>query len=165
VRILLSQILASAEDIPTSSTSQGPRSVEDVSLICSLSQKRLSKPVVLDSLVVQRGISILRQPGGELYRPTADDAISIVTELDDDSPVLQMLRNFKGLPSSTSALLLRLERIALVPPSSSFTLESISRDFKGAINRANRTDLASHGPLELKSPTIVPPTIVLDEEV
>ena len=64
-----------------------------------------------------------------------------------------------------SVLTLQIEKIPLLPPVTSFTLENIGRDFTAAINAANETDLVTRGPLELKSPNVVPPQIVLDQEV
>lgn len=118
----------------------------------------------MDSVIVQRGLSILRQRGGELYRPASATGSAIVTELSDSDPLRQLLSHCQALPSK-STLALRVEKIDMPPPSCSYSLDSLGRDFVVAVRRANETDLVTRGPLELKSVNVIAPQIVLDEEV
>lgn len=163
-RILLALILASADDIKAG-TAAVLGAAEEISLICSSSNRRLTDPILLNSSIVQRNIALLRQRGGPLYRPAMDVDESEIAELDDHGLVHQILSHSKMLPDSSSILALHVERIGLVPPSSAFTLDSLGRDFIYAIQCANKTDLVTRGPLELKSPNVVPPQIVVDEDV
>ncbi|KAJ6599763.1 hypothetical protein DFH09DRAFT_626245 [Mycena vulgaris] len=66
VRILLAYIAGAAD---AASTAVPQRPVEEISLLCASSQKRLRDPVSLHSVVVERTIAGLHQPGGALYRP------------------------------------------------------------------------------------------------
>lgn len=44
-------------------------------------------------------------------------------------------------------------------------LAKVGQNFLGAIEDANKTDLVTRGPLDLKSSEMIPPLIVLDQEV
>jgi hypothetical protein len=116
---------------------------------------------MMDSAAVERSSAMLRQLGGHLYRPNETHTVADVEEL---THVLQILAQTRGSVLQ-SVLTLQTENIPLLPPANSFTLESIGRDFTAAINAANETDLVTRGPLELKSPNVFSPQIVLDEEV
>jgi hypothetical protein len=61
--------------------------------------------------------------------------------------------------------MLRVEDISAAPREMMGPLDSAARDFVAAIRRANHGDLVSQGPLEIKSVEVVPPRIVVDQEV
>ncbi|KAJ7670709.1 hypothetical protein DFH06DRAFT_1468485 [Mycena polygramma] len=159
-RIFLAYIAEAADGEPTALTNPP---IEELSLVCTVSRKRLSDPVYLDSALVERSIANLRLPGGALYRPTPLAGPPTFAELVDADIVRQLLPRLRGL-SSPSTLLLRVEEIAAVPRERIAPLDSAARDFVAAIKRANEGDLVSQGPLELKSVDVVPPRIVIDQE-
>ncbi|KAJ7106228.1 hypothetical protein C8R44DRAFT_805910 [Mycena epipterygia] len=159
VRILLACI-TSAADAPSAAIPRRP--VEEISLLCALSRKRLKDPVSLDSALVERKVANLHQPGGALYRPNHSTPDSSVLPLSDDI-VLQLLPSLHGLPAP-SVLVLRVHNIGSAPQSFMSTLETAPRDFTAAIRRANLTDLATQMPLSLKDARIIAPRIVVDQE-
>jgi hypothetical protein len=120
----------------------------------------------MDSVVVERSLALLHQPGGLLYKPSITQPPPSIGELETTSLVVlkRILSHCQNL-SSASILALHIERMKPAPPSHPYTLDSVSRDFLAAIRRANKTDLVTRGPLELKSPSVVAPQIVLDEDV
>jgi hypothetical protein len=140
--------------------------IEDISLTCSISQKPLIDPLLMDSVVVERSLALLHQPGGLLYKPSITQPPPCIGELETDSLVIlkRILSQCQSLPSA-SILALHIERMSPPPPSHPYTLDTVARDFIAAIRRANKTDLVTRGPLELKSPSVVAPQIVLDEDV
>ncbi|KAJ6518100.1 hypothetical protein C8R47DRAFT_1086007, partial [Mycena vitilis] len=142
------------------------RAVEDVSLVCQLSQKRLADPVVFNGVVVERRVAHLHEPGAPLFHTiTSSEKSARLVELPPKE--IQVLRALlacsRGLHAATT-LVLRVGDIGSAPPSFMATLDSAARDYIQAIRRANQTDLVTRGPLELKSADVVPPQIVLDQE-
>ncbi|GLB39236.1 hypothetical protein LshimejAT787_0603980 [Lyophyllum shimeji] len=137
------------------------RILESFSLVCSLSQKRLVDPVLLDSCaVVDRTAALHFIPGGVLYRPQYAVEERSVADLSQSElrQVLAQTSEFFG----SEIYALRLHDIwPLTRPRS---LERAGSNFSNAIRETNETDLIARGPLELKSPAVVPPQIVLDEE-
>ena len=122
----------------------------------------------MDSQVVDREFAILRQLGGELYRPSSMCVISEMT--DNKVEQLKRLLSYRyALPVSDSrflsTLVFDLEKLGSVSSLPSFDLARVGRDFVGAIENANKTDLVTRGPLDLKSADMIPPQIVLDQEV
>lgn len=87
-----------------------------------------------------------------------------MVELADTDVVPQLLARLQGLPA-VSTLLLRVDDIGAAPRQLMAPLDSAARDFVAAIRRANLGDLVSQGPLELKSVEVIPPRIVVDQEV
>ncbi|KAF8148358.1 hypothetical protein K438DRAFT_1989266 [Mycena galopus ATCC 62051] len=160
VRILLAYI-ASAADAESAAAAQRP--VEEISVICAVSRKRLRDPVFLDSAVVERGVAILHQRGGALYRPNYSALSPSVSKLSDTDPIAALLPCLPGL-SGNSVLFLRANDIGWPPKAFNSPLDTAARDFISAIRRANQTDLVSQGPLELKSADVVPPRIVVDQD-
>ncbi|KAJ7739067.1 hypothetical protein DFH07DRAFT_840632 [Mycena maculata] len=160
VRIFLAYI-ASAADGESQATPQRP--VEEISLVCAMSRKRLTDPVSLDSGLVERAVAMLYQPGGSLYRPNSANPVSPIVELSPTDPVLQLLPCLPAL-RAPSALFLRVQDIGWPPRAFMCTLDTAARDFVAAIRRANQTDLVSQGPLELKSVEVIAPRIVVDQE-
>lgn len=157
--------MASAADAPSAARPERP--VDEISLVCVLSQKRLEDPVLIDTAVVERAVAQLHQPGGLLFRPSpsAEDTSSLA-EMNNGEVLRELLACSPGLPSDVhSTLLLRVEDIGAPPTSFTATLDSVGRDFILAVKRANQTDLGTRGPLELKGVDVVPPQIVLDQEV
>jgi len=67
--------------------------------------------------------------------------------------------------SSHSVTVFSVENMVFVPSPRSLDLNRVGRDLIGAIEGANRTNLATRGPLDLKSADVIPPQIVLDQEV
>jgi len=122
----------------------------------------------MDSQVVDRDFAILRQLGGELYKPSSTCVISEMT--DNRVEQLKRLLSFRyALPVSDSrflsTLVFDIEKLGPVSSLPSFDLARVGRDFVGAIENANKTDLVTRGPLDLKSADMIPPQIVLDQEV
>ncbi|KAK0457420.1 uncharacterized protein EV420DRAFT_1548064 [Desarmillaria tabescens] len=160
-RILLGHILTMGE--VTDSNLANPV-VEDISLVCSVSQKRLVDPVLLGTEHVNRDIGALRRIGGELHRPSHRTAVPAVMDMDDSTKlVLNQLLSHSKLLESSSKLVFFPNRVD--PPSSSsvYSLDSLGRDFHSAIKRVNETDLVTRGPLDLKAANVIPLQIVLDE--
>jgi hypothetical protein len=120
----------------------------------------------MDTTVVERSFASLRQPGGLLYKPSATQPPPCIRELEATSLMVlrQILSHYRSSPP-TSILALHTEHIGPAPPSHPYALDSVARDFLISIRRANKTDLVTRGPLELKSPSVVAPQIVLDEDV
>ncbi|PVF92994.1 hypothetical protein CPB86DRAFT_142196 [Serendipita vermifera] len=163
IRILLAHVL-SAADHPSPKGSSTPSMIDSVSLVCSISRKRLTSPILMDSVVVEKSFASLRQPKGLLYQSSSATVPQIVDMDKDALKVLkQLLCHLRGA-SSASALALHIEHISPAPPSHPYHLESVARDFNLAIRHANKTDLVSRGPLDLKSQSVVPPQIVVDED-
>lgn len=160
VRIFLAY-MASAADVGSTSIVQRP--VEELSLICALSHKRLKDPVLLDTVVVERAVARLHQPGGFLFRPGIPITTPAVAEIGDHGVLKRILAQMSGLPSD-STLVLEVNNIGAPPASFLATLDAVARDFVLTIRRANQTDLVARGPLELKSVNVIPPQIVLDQE-
>ncbi|KAJ6451921.1 hypothetical protein C8R45DRAFT_1041477 [Mycena sanguinolenta] len=160
VRILLAYV-ASAADAESAAIAQRP--VEDISVVCALSRKRLQDPVILNSARVERGVTALYQRGGALFRPNHTAPTSpVVQELSDTDPIAVVLPSLPGL-CDESVLFFRVNDIGWAPQAFMSPLDSAARDFVSAIRRANQTDLVSQGPLELKSVTVIPPRIVVDQ--
>ncbi|KAJ7446553.1 hypothetical protein FB451DRAFT_1412223 [Mycena latifolia] len=160
VRILLAY-MASAADVGSAALPQRP--VDEISLVCALSQKRLANPVLLEAVVVERAVAQLHQPGGLLFRPGPSTDTSSIVEIGHNEILPRILAHSPGLRSE-STLVLRVDDIGTPPASFLATLDAVGRDFLLAIRRANQTDLVTRGPLELKSADVVPPQIVLDQE-
>lgn len=163
VRIFLAH-LASAADAGSTATAQRP--VEEISLICAVSRKRLLDPVLFNSAVVGRTAAALHQRGGALYRPNHSAPPPQLLELSNTDSVVMLLPCVPGLTgaSATATLLLRVSDIGWPPRAFMAPLDTAARDFIAAIRRANQTDLVSQGPLDLKSVDVVPPRIVVDQE-
>jgi hypothetical protein len=122
----------------------------------------------VDSQIVDRDFALLYQLGGELYRTHSTSVISELT--DNEVKGLKLLLSFRyALPVSDprflSTMVLDVEKLGSVSPLPSFDLAQVGRDFMGAIENANKTDLVTRGPLDLKSADLIPPQIVLDQEV
>ncbi|KAJ7648948.1 hypothetical protein DFH06DRAFT_1300213, partial [Mycena polygramma] len=147
-RIFLAYIAEAADG---ESTALPNHPIEELSLVCTVSRKRLSDPVYLDSALVERSIANLRLPGGVLYRPTPFAGPPSVVELVDVDLVRQLLPRLRGL-SSPSTLLLRVDEISAVPRERMAPLDSAARDFVAAIKRANQGDLVSQGGPRLSRP-------------
>jgi hypothetical protein len=122
----------------------------------------------MDSQVVDRDFAKLHQLGGELYRPSS---MAVISEMaDKDIEQLKRLLSYRyALPVSDSRFLSTMvfdvENLPIVSSLPSFDLTWVGRDFLGAIENANKTDLVTRGPLDLKSADMIPPQIVLDQEV
>lgn len=151
------------------STAAAHRPVVEIFLVCAVSHKRLTDPVFLDgeSGLVERKVAALLQPGGALYRPTHSDSKKSpsISELSATDPLAVLLSSVPGLRATSTLLFLRVHDIGWPPRAFRSTLDTAARDFVAAIRRANQTDLVSQGPLELKSVDVVPPRIVVDQEV
>ncbi|KAJ7689505.1 hypothetical protein B0H14DRAFT_3051045, partial [Mycena olivaceomarginata] len=162
-RIFLAH-LASAADAESAATAQRP--VQEISLICAVSRKRLLDPVLFNSAVVGRTAAALHQRGGALYRPNHSAPPPQLVELSNTDSVVMLLPCVPGLTgaSATATLLLRVSDIGWPPRAFMVPLDTAARDFIAAIRRANQTDLVSQGPLDLKSVDVVPPRIVVDQE-
>jgi hypothetical protein len=141
------------------------RPLESVSLICAVSHKRLTDPILLtqSSAIVERGVASLLKAGGDLYRPSLASGSERTVEAVGKTlrELLSRTADFR----SSSIHILCIEKLRSTLPAWSPSLESAGRDFIVAIKRANQTDLVSRGPLELKSAEVIPPQIVLDGEV
>jgi hypothetical protein len=160
-------VLGAAKNSEDSSDIIIPRPLDEVSLVCATSQKPLNDPILLDSHMVDRGMAELRGPGGELYRPCSMPIMSALT--DQELQQLKRLLSYSSaLPASDSrfksAMVFDAEILSSVP-SPSLDIARVGRDFMGAIENANKTELVTRGPLDLKSSEMIPPPIVLDQEV
>ncbi|KAJ7636660.1 hypothetical protein FB45DRAFT_1055980 [Roridomyces roridus] len=164
-RILLAHIASAADAGSTASASERP--AEEISLICSVSRKRLRDPVRLgnNNSVVERAVAALLSPGGPLYRPD-HSAVSTVHSASGTTELNSLADLLPTIPALTapSALVLRLHAIGWAPREFMTPLDTAARDFIAAIKRANRGDLVSQGPLELKSVSVVAPRIVVDQQ-
>jgi hypothetical protein len=139
--------------------------VENTSLVCSISRKRLETPITMDSAIVEQSFASLRQPKGLLYQAsTATDPVIRDMEEGAYQSLKQLLSHLRG-SLSVSALALHVDRIGPAPPAHPYSLESVARNFALAIKVANATDLVARGPLDLKSSSVIPPQIVVDEDV
>ncbi|KAK0202192.1 hypothetical protein DFS33DRAFT_1060450 [Desarmillaria ectypa] len=160
-RILLGHILTMGEVIDPNLANSV---VEDISLVCSVSQKRLMDPVLLGTERVNRNINALRQAGGELYRPSHRTAVPAAVDMEDSAKqILDQLLSHSKMLDCSSKIVFFPTRVD--PPSSSsvYSLDSLGRDFHNAIKRVNETDLVTRGPLDLKAANVIPLQIVLDE--
>ncbi|KAK0243779.1 hypothetical protein EDD85DRAFT_173202 [Armillaria nabsnona] len=160
-RILLGHVLTMGE--VTDSNSANPI-VEDISLGCSVSQKRLVDPVLLGTEHVNRDVSALRRAGGELFRPSHRTVMPAAADMEDSTKlILNQLLSHSKLLDYSSKIVFFPHRVD--PPSSSsvYSLDSLGRDFHSAIKRVNETDLVTRGPLDLKAVNVIPLQIVLDE--
>jgi hypothetical protein len=124
----------------------------------------------MGSQVVDRDFAVLHQQGGELYKPSSTTIISEM--MTSEVERLERLLSYRfALPVSDSRFLsmmvFEVEKLGPVssPSLPSFNLARVGRDFMGAIENANKTELVTRGPLDLKSANIIPPQIVLDQEV
>lgn len=97
--------------------------------------------------------------------------MSVISEM-TDSEVQQLKRLLSyryALPVSDSrfrsTMVFDVEKLGSVSSLPSLDLARVGRDFMGAIENANKTDLVTRGPLDLKSADVIPPQIVLDQEV
>jgi len=122
----------------------------------------------MGSQVVDRDFAMLHQLGGELYRPSS---ISVMSEMtaNEVEQLKRLLSYHYALPVSDSRFLSTMvfdgEKLGSVASLPSFDLARVGRDFVGAIENANKTELVTRGPLDLKSADVIPPQIVLDQEV
>jgi hypothetical protein len=164
IRILLAHILSAADQPPTQNPSGLPM-VEEISLLCAISRKRLRDPIMMDSVIVDKGFASLRQPKGLLYQ-SFGSTTPIIEDMEEDAhrKLKQLLSHLHG-SSSISILALHVERIGLAPPAHPYSLESVARNFTSAIKAANKTDLVTRGPLDIKCSSVIPPQIVVDEDV
>ncbi|PVF99226.1 hypothetical protein CPB86DRAFT_315970 [Serendipita vermifera] len=163
IRILLAHVLASADQPSPKSSSILPM-IDSVSFVCSVSRKRLTDPILMDSVIVEKSFALLHQSKGSLYQ-SSNAALPHIADMEESSfkVLRQLLCHLQGT-NSASSLALHVERIGPPPQSHPYHLESVARDFTLAIQRANKTDLATRGPLDLKSSSVVPPQIVVDED-
>jgi hypothetical protein len=147
------------------------RPLEEISLVCAMSFKPLNDPIFIDSQVVCRSFAALRQVGGELYRPSPMKTLPAIEEMKDED--LHKLKRLLFLSrgsamsysSAKSTIMFYLQNLSPLSWSSSPDLVCVGRDFLTAIQSANETDLITMGPLDLKSPSVIAPQIVLDQEV
>ncbi|KAG6844814.1 hypothetical protein H0H87_003481 [Tephrocybe sp. NHM501043] len=156
VRILLGHILTITDVVNVIE-----RPLQSFSLICGLSNKRLVDPVLFGAdSVVERSAGTLHAVGGLLFRPTNGAEPCTITELNENQlrKVVAQSKEFKNF----EIYILLVHELGVV--TRPVTLENAGRDFPNSIQKANETDLISRGPLELKSPSVVPPQIVLDSE-
>jgi len=122
----------------------------------------------MGSQVVDRDFAMLHQQGGELYRPSS---MTVISEMmtNEVERLKQLLSYRYALPASDSRFLstmaLDVEKLSSVSSLPSLDLARVGQDFVGAIETANKTELVTRGPLDLKSANIIPPQIVLDQEV
>jgi hypothetical protein len=120
----------------------------------------------MDSQVVDRGSAALHQPCGELYRPATIPIIAKMTS-EENERVKRTVMLCGALAVADariqSIMVFDVDKLLPVPPSP--TLTQIGRDLVSAIEAANKTDLVTRGPLDLKSANIIPPQLVLDQEV
>jgi len=122
----------------------------------------------MGSQVVDRDFAMLHQQGGELYRPSSMTVISEM--ITSEAERLKQLLSYRyALPVSDSRFLstmvFDIEKLGSVSPLPSFDPARVGQDFVDAIESANKTELVTRGPLDLKTPNIIPPQIVLDQEV
>ena len=118
--------------------------------------------------MVDRDFAMLHQLGGELYRPASTSVMSELT--DSEAQELKRLLSYRyALPVSdsrfSSTMVLDVEKLESASSLPSFDLAQVGQDFMGAIENANKTDLVTRGPLDLKSLDVIPPQIVVDQEV
>lgn len=147
-----------------------PRPLDEVPLVCAISQKAFVNPLSVDMQIVNQGVLVLRQIG-ELYRPTADRPLPTVEEINRYK--LEELMRISShcrallLPKfgMKSLALLYVERLSVLDDSSPLDLALVGRNFAGAIRCANETDLVTRGPLDLRATGVIPPQIVLDNKV
>ena len=122
----------------------------------------------MGSQVVDRDFAMLHQLGAELYKPSS---MSVISEMmANEVERLKRLLSYRyALPASDprflSTMVFNVEKLGSVSSLPSFDLARVGRDFLGAIENANKTELVTRGPLDLKSAEIIPPQIVLDQEV
>jgi hypothetical protein len=145
-----------------------PRPLEEISLVSASSYKPLKNPMFMDSQVVNCDFAMLHQLGGELYRPSSMSAIFEM--MANEVEQLKRLLSYRyALPVSDSrfrsTMVFNVEKLGSVSSLPSFYLARVGRNFLGAIENAKRTELVTRGPLDLKSADIIPPQIVLDQEV
>ncbi|KAJ7125758.1 hypothetical protein C8R43DRAFT_1135085 [Mycena crocata] len=160
VRILLAYIATAADAV---SLALPTRPVDEISLVCALSQKRMKDPVLFNRAVVERTVAYLHQPDGLLFHSSHSTAMPSLDEISNHEIIRPLLARSRGLRSDYT-LLLRVGDVGAPPASFMVTLDAAARDFIFALRRANQTDLVTRGPLELKSVDVVPPQIVLDQE-
>jgi len=148
-----------------------PRALEEIPLVCAISRKTLKDPVSVDEQIVNRGVLILRQLGGELHQPTPEKPFPAVQELDGSKleELMQISLHCRALLSpkfwTQSVQVLYVERLSAFEDPLPLDLAVVGRNFAGAIRCANETDLVTRGPLDLKATSVVPPQIVLDNKV
>ncbi|KAL0957929.1 hypothetical protein HGRIS_000110 [Hohenbuehelia grisea] len=161
-RILLGHLASAMDSKPSASSdpSSDVKVLEELTLICAVSHKRLIDPVAMDGTVVNRTLRELYDPGSALYKPISthlpsDSAKSDLQAL-EDGRLYEALARLRA-SSADSTMLLHIELLGQ-PPSTRW------KKFAVAIKLANKTDLVTRGPLELKSTAIVAPQIVLDSD-
>lgn len=160
-RIFLGHVLTMGD--LTDSNSANPI-VEDISLVCSVSQKRLVDPVLLGTEYVNRDVNVLRRAGGELFRPSHRTAVLAAEDIEESTKrLLNQLLSHSKLLERSSNIVFFPHRVDPPSPSSIYSLDSLGRDFHSAIKRVNETDLVTRGPLDLKAVNVIPLQIVLDE--
>jgi hypothetical protein len=121
----------------------------------------------MDSQVVDRDAAMLHQLGGELYKPSLMPVIAEMAneEVQRLKRLLTQCSALTASHSSHSVTVFNVEKMIFAPSSRSPDLNRVGRDLIGAIEGANRTNLVTRGPLDLKSADVIPPQIVLDQEV
>ena len=157
---------ASGPKPPSDTTTIHP--LKEVSLVCAASYKLLKDPVHFNSLVVGRGFAALHQHGRELHRPSPMEPSPVIYEMKDaDRQQLNRLLSLSCFSAiySRQIIAFHVENIGPLPSHPSPDLACVGRDFLGAILLANKTELMTRGPLDLKSTNVIPPQIVLDQEV
>jgi len=122
----------------------------------------------MDSQIVNRDSAALRQPGGELYKPSP---VSVIAEMpcEEVDRLERLLTHCRALaisdPRFQSMMVFNVKKLVPVLSSNLLDLSRVGRDLVGAIEDANKTILVTRGPLDLKSANVVPPQIVLDQDV
>jgi hypothetical protein len=164
-RILFAHIIETAKKVQHPTENASMRPLEEVPLVCATSRKLLKNPILMDSQVVNCASAALHQPGGELYRPS----MSIIAEMTDEETerlkrtVIRCGALAVSDPRIQSIMVFDVDKLLSAPLSP--TLAQIGRDLVSAIEAANKTNLVTRGPLDLKSANVIPPQIVLDQEV
>ena len=165
-RVLLAHVIETAKTVELPTENAPMRPLGEVPLVCATSRKLLTDPILMDSQTVARSSAALRQPGGEVYRPSSMPVIGEMTN-EEAARLRQSVILCGALTVSDSRvqsiMVFDVEKLLPVPPSP--TLAQIGRDLVSAIEIANKTNLVTRGPLDLKSANVVPPQLVLDQEV
>jgi len=122
----------------------------------------------MDLQIVNRDSAALRQPGGELYKPSSASVIAEMPREEVDR-LERLLTHCRALaisdPRFQSMMVFNVKKLVPVLSSHLLDLARVGRDLVGAIEDANKTILVTRGPLDLKSANVVPPQIVLDQDV
>ncbi|KAF8638741.1 hypothetical protein AX16_010464 [Volvariella volvacea WC 439] len=163
-RPVLAQLYRAATTKTGNPSALDARAVEEVSVTCPITQRRLQNPTVINGVLMETSAYALYDSGGELshlHNTITQTATPTMSNFAHEKlhQILLQSRNY-------NARIVEILNVHGLPnPCLEYSPDLLARElnFAGLIDEANLTDMKVLGPLDLNSSRVVPPQLVLDE--